>query len=393
MVKGILACAFGLLTGCHLAPPPPGSIPTGPSPSPGFEWKLPAGFPRPAVPPDNPMTAAKVSLGRFLFYDRKLSGNGTYSCATCHRQELAFTDGRAQSIGSTGEIHPRGAMSLANAAYNITLTWSDPALIRLEDQVEIPLFHREPVELGMSGRVDTLLDRLKSDRRYRRWFAAAFPGQSDPLRLGNLYRAIASFERILISGGSPYDRLVYGGEMEALADSARNGMRLFFSNRLRCSRCHGGITFSGPTAFAGNRPPRQAFHNTGLYNLGPRGNYPEDDQGLYRFTGRQGDMGRFRAPTLRNIGLTSPYMHDGSIATLEEVIDHYSAGGRTIPTGRYAGDGRASPNKSELVSGFYISRQEKADLVAFLKSLTDTGFISEERFSDPFETPVPSAPP
>lgn len=388
-----MACALGLLTGCHPYPPSPGSIPTGPSPSTGFEWQLPAGFPRPEVPPDNPITSAKVTLGRFLFHDRRLSGNGTYSCATCHRQELAFTDGRAQSIGSTGEIHPRGAMSLANVAYNITLTWSDPTLIRLENQVRIPMFNREPVEMGLPGRDDTFLDRLKSDSLYRRWFAAAFPGQSDPIRLGNLYRAIASFERILISGGSPYDRLVYGGEMEALSDSARNGMRLFFSNRLRCSLCHGGFTFSGPIAFAGNRPPPQAFHNTGLYSLGPLGAYPEDDQGLYRFTGKQSDMGRFRAPTLRNIGLTAPYMHDGSIATLEEVIDHYSAGGRMFRTGPYAGNDRANPNKSELISGFDISRQEKADLVAFLKSLTDTGFISDERFSDPFETPVKPGPP
>ena len=350
---------------------------------PAFEWRLPPGFPVPRVPADNPMTRAKVELGRRLFYDRALSANGTYACAACHRQELAFTDGGARAVGSTGETHPRGAMSLANVAYSGTLTWADSRLTRLEDQARIPMFNEHPVELGLSGREEDLLRRLRADPVYPGMFAAAFPGDDEPISVLSITRALASFERTLVSGDSPYDRLVYRDEAGALSESALRGMRLFFSDRLNCSRCHGGFTFSGPIAFEGARPIAPTFHNNGLYNLTGNGGYPADNTGLYGITGRRRDMGRFRAPTLRNIALTAPYMHDGSLATLEEVIEHYARGGRLIAEGPLAGDGRDSPRKSGLIRGFDLDERGKTDLVEFLKSLTDTSFVTDPHYAAP----------
>jgi cytochrome c peroxidase len=161
-------------------------------------------------------------------------------------------------------------------------------------------------------------------------------------------------------------------------------MDLFFSERLECFHCHGGFNFSDAVDHARLPEPERAFHNTGLYNVDGNGAYPPGDRGLLALTGNPADMGRFKAPTLRNIAVTAPYMHDGSIATLEEVIDHYAEGGRTIASGPDAGVGSASPLKDPFVSGFVLSDRERADLVAFLESLTDESFLTDPRFSDPF---------
>jgi len=210
-----------------------------------WEWRLPSGFPTPRVPADNPMSEAKVELGRRLFYDIRLSGNRTQACATRNRKALAFTDGRPRAIGSTGETHRRSAMSLANVGYLVSLTWADPGLRRPEEQALVPMLGTHPVELGMGGREGEIVARLADAPRYPPLFAAAFPGEARPIRLDNVTRAIAAFERTLISGDAPYDRLVYRGEMEALDAAAWRGMRLFFSDRLACSRCHAGPAFSG----------------------------------------------------------------------------------------------------------------------------------------------------
>jgi len=354
-------------------PVPPASI---------YSWRLPLGFPVPRVPENNPMTAEKVELGRRLFYDKALSGNGTYACASCHRQELAFTDGRARAVGSTGELHPRSALSLANSAYSATLTWADPDMTSLEEQMLTPMYGDHPVELGLVGQDEALIRRLEANPDYPQEFAAAFPGDVRPVSLLNLRRAIASFERTLASGDAPYDRLVYRGE-PALSEAALRGMRLFFSDRLKCSRCHGGFTFSGPVAFVGLKPLAPTFHNTGLYNLGGLGLYPEDNPGVFQYTHRIEDTGKFRAPTLRNVEVTAPYMHDGSIPTLEAVLAHYAEGGRTISDGSLAGVGRDNPHKSDLIRGFELDADQGTDLIEFLKSLTDRSFLTDPRFADP----------
>jgi cytochrome c peroxidase len=347
-----------------------------------FAWNLPPGFPPPAVPDDNPMSAAKVELGRRLFYDTRLSGNGAQSCATCHRQRLAFTDGRPRAVGSTGAIHPRSAMSLANVAYNVAFTWENADLRRLEDQALVPMIGEHPVEMGLTGREDELAARLSAEPLYAGMFRSAFPGDPKPVTIGNVARALACFERTLISGNSPYDRLVYRGEMDALSAAAWRGMRLFFSRRLACSECHSGINFSGPIVFQGaGGPVKPRYHNTGLYDLDGRGSYPSFDRGLMDATHRRRDMGRFRVPTLRNIALTAPYMHDGSVATLGEAIDHYAAGGRA---------GRRSRYKDALIHGFALEGSEKKDLVAFLESLTDEEFVADPRFADPWTPDSPN---
>ncbi len=351
-----------------------------------YEWRLPPGFPEPAVPAGNPMSAAKVDLGRHLFYDPRLSAGAHFACSFCHRQRLAFTDGLPRAMGATGDLHPRSAMSLANVAYNASFAWADPELESLEAQARVPMFNRHPVELGVEGDGSAMIERLARDPAYDAKFAAAFPahGAADRITVETVVQAIAAFERTLISGDSAYDRRVYLDDREAMSEPAKRGMRLFFSGNVGCFRCHSGFNFSGPTIAAGKPRQELEFHNTGLYNLGKKGLYPAGNPGLFEHTRRRRDVGRFRAPTLRNVALTAPYMHDGSIATLEGVVDHYAAGGRTIDSGPYAGVGRDSPLKKPLVRGFRVTESEKADLVAFLESLTDEAFVTDPRFANPF---------
>ncbi|HEY3496471.1 MAG TPA: MbnH family di-heme enzyme, partial [Polyangiaceae bacterium] len=349
-----------------------------------YVWSLPKGFPLPVVPEENPMSVAKVELGRHLFYDPRLSGNGTQACASCHEQERAFTDGRAVALGSTGEAHPRNSMSLANVAYATTLAWANPLLFSLESQALVPMFGSEPVELGLNGRETELLERLRAVPRYGELFGAAYPGVPDPFSVENVTAAIASFERTLISGSSPYDRYLYRGDADALSAAARRGRVLFFSEKLECFHCHSGFNLQDSANFAGNQFPEARFHNTALYNLDGAGAYPPPNTGIHELSGRTEDMGRFRVPTLRNVAVTAPYMHDGSIATLEEVLDHYAAGGRTIAGGPYAGNGSASPLKSPFMIGFTLTPDEREAVLAFLESLTDEAFLRDPRFSNPW---------
>lgn len=349
-----------------------------------YQWKLPKGFPKPRVPADNPMTSAKVYLGAFLFYDRRMSANGTESCATCHRQEFAFTDGKAQAVGSSGQLHPRGAMSLVNVAYSAALTWSNPYEHSLEHQALTPMFGDRPVELGLVGKGEAFLDVLRSDSLYRITFPAAFPGDPDPFTIQNVTKAIAAFERTIISAGSSYDRYHYGADDKAISVPAKRGEVLFFSEPLSCFRCHGGFNFSDATDFEGRRGRDIQFHNTGLYNIAGATSYPAPNLGIYEYTSKPEDVGKFKAPTLRNIALTAPYMHDGSAKTLDDVLDHYSAGGRAIVGSPNAGQGSHNPNKDPLIHGFKLSAQERADLIAFLESLTDDEVIHDQRFANPW---------
>ncbi len=360
---------------------------TGPGPGGdgGWTWSLPAGFPVPAVPADNPMSAAKIELGRFLFYDARLSGNGTQACASCHQQSKAFTDGAAVSIGSTGMPHPRSAQPLVNVVYSPTLTWANPSLLTLEKQMEVPLFGDAPVEMGVNdGNKAEVLARLQAaDSGYAARFAAAFPGQAEPISWANVIKAVASFQRSILSAGSRYDRFNAG--TGTLTANELRGMQLFFGEKAECFHCHGSPNFNDQFAHATTRVLETPFHNTGLFNIGGTGAFPEPNRGVFELTGKPADMGMFRAQSLRNIELTAPYMHDGSIATLEAVLDFYAAGGRNIESGPQAGDGRRNPFKSDLVSRIDLNAQEKSDLVAFLKTLTDHDLVTNPKFADPFK--------
>ena len=378
----IAACTLALVScggGGAVAPP------SGLSDAAGFFKELPAHFAKPMVPADNPMTTAKVALGRHLFYEEKLSGNNSQSCATCHLQAKAFTDGLANPTGSTGSVHPRNAQSLANTAYNTSFNWANPTLTAMEAQNLLPIINQEPVELGVNdSNQAAVMTRFKTDAGYARLFAQAFPGEAEPVTLANIARALASFNRTLLSYRAPFDRYEAGAQ-DALGDSAKRGLALFESARLECNQCHSGFNFTDSTRISGNEA--LAFHNTGLYNItGLNGtdNYPDGNQGLFEFSGANGDKGRMKAPTLRNIALTAPYNHDGSVATLSDVIDNYARGGRlvTLPLTRL-GDGRANSVKDGEIHGFTLTDTEKADLIAFLESLTDTAFVTDPRLSDP----------
>ncbi|MEO8483944.1 MAG: MbnH family di-heme enzyme [Acidobacteriota bacterium] len=335
-----------------------------------FVWHLPAGSPIPRVPQGNPMSVAKVDLGRRLFYDTRLSGNQTYACASCHQQARAFTDGLDHAVGSTGARHARSAMSLTNVAYNATFGWADDTIRSLEDQMAVPMFNEHPIELGMTGRDGAILARFDPPADRAR-FQAAFPETATPISLGHIVKAIASFERTLIAGNTALDRYLYRDDRAALSPSAQRGMTLFFSTRLRCSECHAGFNLSGATTFEGGDAPDVVFHNVGLYNEDGRGAYPAIDQGLFAVSRRAQDMGRFRAPTLRNIAVTAPYMHDGSLPTLDAVLTHYSHAGV---------DG---PLRSDRIKGFTLDDTERQDLVAFLNSLTDRTFLTNPDFGPP----------
>jgi cytochrome c peroxidase len=237
-------------------------------------------------------------------------------------------------------------MSLVNVAYSAALTWSNSEMRRLEDQALVPMFGERPVELGLH-RTDGVPAAVAADPRYRDMFARAFPGESDPLGIGNVVKAIAAFERTIVSAGSPYDRYHYGGDDSAVSAAAKRGEILFYSQQLSCFRCHGGFNFSDATESEG-RPKRDVpFHNNGV------------------------GTGKFKTPTLRNVALTAPYMHDGSIATLEGVLDNYAAGGHD------------NPEKDRLIGGFALSAGGRQDLIEYLRSLTDEAMTHDSRFANP----------
>jgi len=333
-----------------------------------FDLQIPKGFPRPYIPLDNPITSEKVELGRRLFYEKRMSVNGKESCGSCHRQELAFTDGRAHAEGTTGQQHPRSSMSLVNIAYAPRLTWANATLSSLEEQALVPMLGESPVELGLKGHEEAFFTKLRKDPIYQKLFPAAFPAETDSYTITNVTKAIATFERTIISMRSPYDRYRWGGDMSALSDSAKRGELLFStSERGGCFQCHGGWNFSGDVRFESSPNAHASFFNTGMSK------YEAPNRGLFEQSQRPEDMGRFRVPTLRNIAVTAPYMHDGSMATLEDVLNHYSRGGLE------------NPNKTRILHGFTLTGAERHDLVEFLKSLTDEELLHDPRWSDPWK--------
>jgi cytochrome c peroxidase len=331
----IVAC---LLTACAAPRLPETRLRQTPT---DFDWRLPPGFPAPAVPADNPMSAAKVELGRALFYEQRLSFNAAISCASCHMQPLGFTDGHAHAIGATGEAHPRSSMALANVAYNGAFTWIDRKPRTLEEQMLQPLLNEHPIEMGLRSHESAVIGRIAGDDRYRELFAKAFPGDAASVQLANIVRAIASFERTMISGRSPFDRYLFDDDQMALSPDAKRGMSLFFA-RAGCGQCHLGLTLGGT---------EPVYANTGV---------------------ERGSRQTFRAPSLRNIEVTAPYMHDGSLPTIEALLEHYSKGGR-----------HRSPDTDRRIRPLHLSADERRDLIEFLRALTDREFLSDSRFARP----------
>jgi cytochrome c peroxidase len=349
-----------------------------------WNWNLPADFPVPRVPDDNQMSEEKFELGRSLFYDKRLSGNGTFACASCHFQKLAFTDGKEVSKGSTGMHTARSAQGLANLAYHPYFTWANYSLASVERQMLAPLLGENPVEMEVTdGTKPIILQRFKDDANYVKQFRQIFPEDKDPINLQNVIKAIATFERGLISANSKYDQ--FKQKKISLAENEERGRALFFSDKAQCSQCHGSFNFNDQIIAANTTEVSTPFHNTGLYNLDGKGTFPEGNRGIFELSNKPADMGAFRAPSLRNVSVTTPYMHDGSIATLEQVLDFYAGHGREITSGPNKGDGRKNPFKDPRIDKINLTAQDKSDVIAFLKTLTDDEFLTNPRFSNPFE--------
>lgn len=296
-----------------------------------WRWTLPAGVSAPPIPADNPMTAAKVELGRRLFYDADLSVDGTMSCATCHVQKHAFADSIRTRPGVTDEPGRRNVPGLANVAWFTPLNFADPAAATLEMQAATPVFGTHPVEMGMAGREAEIGRRFGRDSCYRAMFARAFPDNDGRIDFPNVARALASFERTLISHGSASDR-------QQLDHEAQAGSEVFARD---CASCHSGPNFTDLT----------------MHRLGPV-NPALADQGLFEKTGIETDRGKFRTPSLRNVALTGPWWHDGSARTLDEAIVRH---GLTHDAG------------------------DVTQLIAFLKALSDTEFTGRKSLAMPEE--------
>jgi cytochrome c peroxidase len=304
-------------------------------------YAIPPGFAIPVFPDDNQFTDSRFELGRKLFYDPILSRDSTISCASCHKPEYAFTDRLPVSLGIMARLGSRNAPSLGNVAYHPYLL-REGGVPTLEMQVQVPIQEHNEFD----DNILLIADKLYRQEIYRYLSLKAYNRLPDPFVIT---RAIATFERALITGNSSYDQY-HQGDLSALSTSALNGLRLFNSDRLKCSQCHSGFNFTN-----------YEFLNNGLYENDP-------DPGRMQLTGKEVDRSLFKVPGLRNAEITFPYMHDGSIQTLDQVIRHYEKGGK------------ANIHKSKLLTGFTLLDSERADLINFLKSLTDPSFINNPKF-------------
>jgi cytochrome c peroxidase len=302
---------------------------------------VPRGFPPLPVPAGNELTAERVALGKRLFFDTRLSRTGEIACGSCHLQQNAFAEPRRVSVGVEGRTGTRNAPALVNLAYNTKFFW-DGGVSTLEQQAIAPIIN--PLEMDMT--MNEAIARLTADASYRDQFQAAYGEEPTP---GGITRAIASFIRTMVSGNSRYDRF-RNGDHTALDPSEQRGMTMFFGERAECFHCHVGFNLTN-----------NSFQNNGLQR-------EFADAGRFLITEDSADIGKFKVPTLRNIALSAPYMHDGSLPTLEAVVEHYSTGGR------------GHPNTDPVIQPLRFSPQEAADMVAFLRSLTDDEFVANARF-------------
>jgi len=306
-----------------------------------FRLNIPAHFPTPELPTDNPITQEKVDLGRKLFFDKALSRTGEVSCGSCHKQEFAFSDPSPVSKGVEGRKGNRNTQPLINLLWRKSF-FRDGGVFRLElTTLNAIDDHRE-----FDSDLPTVLEKVNNNKDYRLEFEQAF---GDSATSFTFLRALSSFMSIMISGNSFYDKFSQGASV-SLSKEAENGMKLFFSSRTNCSSCHGGFNF----AF-------DRFEQNGLYAT-------YEDIGRERITLKPEDNGKFLIPSLRNIAVSAPYMHDGSLGTLEEVVNHYNSGGMN------------HPGKSELIKPLGLSENEVNEIVAFLQTLTDIEFLNNADF-------------
>ncbi|MBK7763682.1 MAG: c-type cytochrome [Bacteroidetes bacterium] len=304
---------------------------------------IPVGFPSIAFPDGNEYTKARWELGKRLFYDQIMSKQNTISCGSCHHAQNAFSDTVALSIGDNNLVGKSNAPTLTNIAYHPYFTRAG-GVPTLEMHILVPIQEHDEFNTNILD----IVEKLKQDQSYVAQIKDAYNREPDPY---SITRAIANFERSFISGNSLYDQYAFQGK-KTLNEVELRGLQLFNSSKANCSQCHSGFNFSN-----------YAFENNGLYPI-------YADSGRMRLTHLESDRARFKVPTLRNISVTAPYMHDGSFKTLEAVINHYNSGGYS------------HANKSSFIKPLGLSEQEKNDLVAFLKSLTDYQFINNKNFKN-----------
>ena len=325
-----------------------------------YPLKYPAYFGnRFTIPGDNPITKEGVKLGRVLFYDPLLSSNGKVSCASCHQQSLAFSDAFRFSIGVDSILTRRNSMSLANLLWVNNLFW-DGRSHSLEDQASIPMFDVHE----MNQPADLSAMKLRSNKQYQQLFKDAFG--DNKITGERLVKALAQFERVLISADAPYDRYLTGSYTPTPQE--QRGLDLFMGHdastakQVNCGHCHGTP-----------RLMMDLFHNNGL-------DTEAKDYGREDFTQDAGDRGRFRVPTLRNIAVTAPYMHDGRFSTLKQVLDHYSDHIQPSATlSSFISDSAASDGRR----GYLLSEDQKNDIISFLNMLTDSTFLTNPEFGPP----------
>ncbi len=324
--------AFVIVSAPLLAADMPSSLPQDSLPAKLAVDAIPLGLEARSLPKDNPLTESRVQLGRKLFFDPILSGDNTVACATCHQPAHGFASAEAKPRGIRGQQLTRRAPSLFNRAYGTAFFW-DGRAATLEEQALRPI--EDPTEMGSS--VVAALDRLQKRQEYKEQFETAF---GDGVTAANLAKALASFERVLLRGDSPIDHFRRKGEHGALTPAQRHGLWLYES-KANCWRCHVGPNFTD-----------ESFHNTGV----SWGQMPLD-LGRHAITKKDADKGKFKTPTLRGVALTAPYMHDGSLKSLEEVVRFYSRGGN------------ANPNRDPILQPLHLSDEEVRSLVEFLKAL------------------------
>jgi cytochrome c peroxidase len=356
-VLGLASCSKG---GSEAIDPTPAA----PTP---YTLTVPAGFPTPVIPANNPLTKEGVALGRMLFYEKALSSTGTMACASCHQQKKAFTDGLALAVGVDGVANPRGTMSLTNVPWSTQLTW-DGAFTTLETQAQKPL--ENSIELHQMLPVSVA--KLQSTARYPPLFLAAFGTQTITPEL--TLKALAQFERTLISGNSRYDKFMT--TRQGLSADELAGLQLY-TTHIAPGKVRGAECFHCHTQPLMSSNYEGKFFNNGL-------DLTFTDPGRSGITGLAVDKGKFIAPTLRNITLTAPYMHDGRFKTLEEVLNHYSDHVQIASPGL---DNNLIEGINDPVFGtghMDLTATEKRQVIAFLKTLTDSTFIADKRFASPF---------
>lgn len=336
-----------------------------------YELEVPEGFPQPFIPADNPMTVEGVKLGRFLFYDKKLSADQTMSCGSCHMQSEAFGDQRTKvkSTGIRGRETRRHAMVLFNLAFQETFFW-DGRSPSLEEQSLHPIVHPDELDNDLP----TLIARLEADPMYPPMFEDAFG--DDNINEDRIAKAIAQFERTIISASSEFDEVKRLQGSTALFEedpttpgSKNDGYTLFNNEFGDCFHCHGESTRYLMGAFGRDN----TFLNNGL-----KADFSED-KGRMEVTGLPSDLGKFKVPSVRNVEFSFPYMHDGSIPDLDSLIEFYNFGGHPGP------ENNIDPNMKAAGKGRNWSEKQKQDLIEFLRTMTDYKFLENPAYSDPFE--------